>query len=48
MIVTDAGWDAMDAAALSREWFAGRALVREQPTGAWTNGANADGKAVWS
>jgi hypothetical protein len=46
-IVTDAGWDVVDAAALARKVIAGRASARERTTGAQTNGANAYGKTVW-
>ena len=47
-IVTDAGRDAVDAAALGarRDRRAGR-KARELTNGTRTNGANADGKAVW-
>ena len=47
-IVTDAGWDAVDAAALARNGIAGRFQNRERSSGAQTNGANADGEVVWS
>jgi hypothetical protein len=48
-IVTDAGWDAVDAAASARDVMAGQAgSACERSNGAQTNGACADGKAVWS
>ena len=47
-IVTDAGWDAVDAAALGAHVMAGRASARERSNGVLTNDADADGKAVWS
>src|SRR5882672_6955365 len=51
-IVTDAGLDAVDAAASGaqvncRAGF-GLSQTRERSNGAQTNGAEADGKAVWS
>src|SRR6266536_2004633 len=49
-IVTNAGRDAVDAAASARKVVAGRffrELVSEQPARR-TNGANAYGKTVWS
>jgi hypothetical protein len=51
-IVRDAGWDAVDAAASGeqvncRAGF-GLSQTRERSNGALTNGAEADGKAVWS
>jgi hypothetical protein len=49
MIVTDAGWDAVDAAALARDGIAGRV---ERPVSdhlsEQTNGTDAYGKIVWS
>jgi hypothetical protein len=49
MIVTDAGWDAVDAAALAREGSAGRVdKACERSPSEQTNGADADGKIVWS
>jgi hypothetical protein len=48
-IVTDAGWDAVDAAASARDVMAGQAgSACERSNGEQTNGACADGKAVWS
>src|ERR1700730_7167775 len=50
-IVTDAGWDAVDAAALGarRDRRAGSFIwTCERSNGELTNGACADGKAVWS
>jgi hypothetical protein len=48
-IVTDAGWDAVDAAALGARRDAGRVdETCERSNGAQTNGAFADGKTVWS
>jgi hypothetical protein len=48
-IVTDAGWDAVDAATSGAHVIAGRVLwARERSDGAQTNGAEADGKTVWS
>jgi hypothetical protein len=38
MIVTNVGWDAVDAAALGANEMAGR-VSRERSTGAQTNGA---------
>ena len=46
-IVTNVGWDAVDAAVSSREAIAGR-VSRERSAGAETNGADANGKTVWS
>jgi hypothetical protein len=48
MIVTFAGMDAVDAAALARKGIAGWASARERSTGAQTNDAEADGEVVWS
>ena len=50
MIVTDAGWDAVDAAALGARWNrrAGWRKARERSPGEQTNDADADGKIVWS
>jgi hypothetical protein len=45
-IVTNAGWDVVDAAASARKVIAGR-VSREQSTGAQTNDAKAYGKSVW-
>jgi hypothetical protein len=47
MIVTDAGWDAVDAAAPARTNDR-RAGSRERSECAQTNGAIADGEVVWS
>jgi hypothetical protein len=48
-IVTDAGRDAVDAAASAREVMAGQAgSACERSNGALTNNVFADGKAVWS
>jgi hypothetical protein len=49
-IVTDAGRDAVDAAASARKWNsrAGPYRACEQSSGAQMNGANADGEVVWS
>jgi hypothetical protein len=46
-IVTDAGWDAVDAAALARDGVAGRFTVSDHRASK-TNGAEADGEVVWS
>src|SRR5258705_5471119 len=49
MIVTDAGWNAVDAAALARDGIAGRVdEACERSPGEQTNGTDADGKIVWS
>jgi hypothetical protein len=49
MIVTDAGWDAVDAAASGVKRDAGRVLwICEQSSGALTNDAAAYGEVVWS
>ena len=49
MIVTDAGRDAVDAAALARDGIAGRVdETCERSPGEQTNGADAYGKIVWS
>jgi hypothetical protein len=49
MIVTDAGWNAVDAAALARDGIAGRVdEACERSPGEQTNGADAYGKIVWS
>ncbi len=49
MIVTDAGRDAVDAAALARDGIAGQVgEACERSPGEQTNGADADGKIVWS
>jgi hypothetical protein len=45
-IVTNAGWDVVDAMASARNGVAGR-VSRERSTGAQTNGAKAYGKSVW-
>jgi hypothetical protein len=42
------GWDAVDAAASSREAIAGQVQTCERSNGARTNGAEAYGKTVWS
>jgi hypothetical protein len=47
MIVTNAGWDVVDAAASARKGVAGR-VSRERAAGEQTNGADADGEVVWS
>jgi len=48
-IVTDVGWDAVDAAASARNRCCRAGLQAcEQSNGAQTNGAEADGKTVWS
>jgi len=49
-IVTDAGRDAVDAAALGarRDGRAGSLCARERSNGELTNGACADGEVVWS
>jgi hypothetical protein len=47
MIVTNAGWDAVDAAASARKVIAGRSQIRERFTARRTNGADAYGKSVW-
>ena len=48
-IVTNARWDAVDAAASARDVMAGQAgSACERSNGEQTNGACADGKAVWS
>jgi hypothetical protein len=41
-------WDAVDAAASGAQVIAGRVSTREQSNGGQTNGADADGKTVWS
>jgi hypothetical protein len=46
-IVTNAGWDAVDAAASARMVSQGESLVSDQPARR-TNGAKAYGKTVWS
>jgi len=46
-IVTDAGWDAVDAAVPAHGFIAGR-VSRERSDCAQTNGAGADGEVVWS
>jgi hypothetical protein len=49
MIVTDAGWNAVDAVALAREGSAGRVdKARERSPGEQTNNTDAYGKIVWS
>ena len=49
MIVTDAGRGAVDAAALARDGIAGQVgEACERSPGEQTNGADADGKIVWS
>ena len=49
MIVTDAGSNAVDAAALAREGSAGQVdEACERSLSEQTNGADADGKIVWS
>ena len=49
MIVTDAGWNAVDAAALAREGSAGQVdEACERSLSEQTNGTDADGKIVWS
>ena len=50
MIVTDAGWDAVDAAALGaqRGCRAGWRKACERSNGEQTNDAAAYGKIVWS
>ena len=50
MIVTDAGWDAVDAAASSEQRGGRAGLTRacERSNGALTNDAEADGEVVWS
>jgi len=49
MIVTDAGWNAVDAAALAREGTAGQVdEACERSPGEQTNGTEAYGKIVWS
>ena len=48
-IVTDAGWDAVDAAALAREGSAGQVdEACERSLSEQTNSTDADGKIVWS
>ena len=48
-IVTDAGWDAVDAAASGTYVIAGRVdETCERSNGALTNEVAADGEAVWS
>src|SRR3981189_3349152 len=49
-IVTDAGWDAVDAAASGArcDRRAGWRKTRERSNGAQTNDVVADGEAVWS
>jgi hypothetical protein len=46
MIVTNAGWDAVDAAAPARKVIAGR-FSRERRTARKTNDEAAYGKTVW-
>jgi hypothetical protein len=46
-IVTNAGWDAVDAAVPARK-VDRRAVFRERWQGAQTNGTAAYGKSVWS
>jgi hypothetical protein len=49
MIVTDAGRDAVDAAALARDGIAGQVdEACERSPGEQTNGTDAYGKIVWS
>ncbi len=49
MIVTDAGWNAVDAAALARDGIAGQVdEACERSPGEQTNSTDADGKIVWS
>jgi hypothetical protein len=50
MIVTDAGWDAVDAAALGaqRDGRADLTRARERSNGELTNDVAADGEVVWS
>jgi len=48
-IVTDAGWDAVDAAALAREGSAGQVdEACERSLSEQTNSTDANGKIVWS
>ena len=47
-IVTNAGRDAVDAAAPARDEIAGRRQTRERSQRVQTNGAAADGEVVWS
>jgi hypothetical protein len=50
MIVTNAGWDAVDPAALGARWDrrAGWRKACERHLSEQTNGADAYGKIVWS
>ena len=48
MIVTNAGLDAVDAAASGAQVIAGRVQIRERSDGVPTNDAEADGEVVWS
>ena len=48
MIVTDAGWDAVDAAALGARRDGRAGFARESLNGVLTNEAAADGEVVWS
>jgi hypothetical protein len=47
-IVTNAGWDAVDAGGVRRANVDRRAGSRERSNGSLTNGAGADGEVVWS
>ena len=47
-IVTNAGWDAVDAAASGASEIAGRDQLRERSDGVQTNGAASYGEVVWS
>ncbi len=48
MIVTDAGWDAVDAAAFCARWIAGQVSACEQSPSVRTRDVAADGEVVWS
>ena len=47
MIVANAGWDAVDAAASGAQVVAGRDQLRERPDGGQTTDAEAYGEIVW-
>ncbi len=48
MIVTDAGWNAVDAAAFCARWMAGRASACERLQSVRTRDVAAYGEVVWS
>ena len=46
-VVTNAGWDAVDAAALARKWSRRAGFACERRTGAQTNGASTPSPKFW-